>query len=198
MPSWYLLLVIGVMVVLLLAVNVYMLVHWSHPDDRNEAYFPKALVVSCWLFVLIDTYMCTRTGLGWVGLNSILKQMQSVGRRVTPWPVGLPPFGRAWIISIPDWLISCSHNIPQVLGLLLAEACVLAVPLDVANNSSNIGCQQGWVTACGACVCALLFSVLLWLGSTGPICPTPPQTRPDMTITPVSHPTPTHAPNQAG
>jgi len=46
MPSWYLILVICVMVVLLFAVNVYMLVHWSHPDDRNEAYFPKALVVS--------------------------------------------------------------------------------------------------------------------------------------------------------
>lgn len=45
MISWFLLLCIAVMVGLLLAVNVYMLVHWSHPDDRNEAYFPKALVV---------------------------------------------------------------------------------------------------------------------------------------------------------
>ena len=38
------------------------------------------------------------------------------------------------------------------MGLLVAEACVLAVPLDVANNSNNIGCAQGWVTACGACL----------------------------------------------
>lgn len=44
--SWFLLLCIGVMIVVLLAINVYMLVHWSHPDDKNEAYFPKALVVS--------------------------------------------------------------------------------------------------------------------------------------------------------
>lgn len=43
--SWFLLLCVSVVLVLLLAVNVYMLVHWSHPDDRNEAYFPKALVV---------------------------------------------------------------------------------------------------------------------------------------------------------
>lgn len=43
--SWFLLLCVGVMVVVLLAVNIYMLVHWSHPDDKNEAYFPKALVV---------------------------------------------------------------------------------------------------------------------------------------------------------
>ena len=45
MVSWFLLLCIGVVAVLLLAVNVYVLVHWSHPDDRNEAYLPKALVV---------------------------------------------------------------------------------------------------------------------------------------------------------
>ena len=45
MVSWFLLLCVGLMVVILLIVNVYMLVHWSHPDDKNEAYFPKALVV---------------------------------------------------------------------------------------------------------------------------------------------------------
>jgi len=43
--SWFLLLCVGLMIVILLIVNVYMLVHWSHPDDKNEAYFPKALVV---------------------------------------------------------------------------------------------------------------------------------------------------------
>lgn len=43
--SWFLLLCIGLMIVILLIINVYMLVHWSHPDDKNEAYFPKALVV---------------------------------------------------------------------------------------------------------------------------------------------------------
>lgn len=51
-----------------------------------------------------------------------------------------------------------------MLGLLLAEACVLAVPLDVANNSSNIGCQQGWITACGACVCIRVWPLLSFEG----------------------------------
>lgn len=47
-----------------------------------------------------------------------------------------------------------------MLGLLLAEACVLAVPLDVANNSSNIGCQQGWVTACGGLNMGLFWQIM--------------------------------------
>lgn len=46
------------------------------------------------------------------------------------------------------------------MGLLVAEACVLAVPLDVANNSNNIGCAQGWVTACGACLAGLTCPVM--------------------------------------
>jgi hypothetical protein len=45
--SWFLLLCVSVMVVLLLAVNIYVLVHYSHPDDKNEAYLPKIMVVSC-------------------------------------------------------------------------------------------------------------------------------------------------------
>lgn len=44
--SWFLLLCICVMVVILLAVNIYVLVHYSHPDDTNEAWLPKILVVS--------------------------------------------------------------------------------------------------------------------------------------------------------
>ena len=44
--SWFLLLVICIMVVVLLTVNVYLLVHYSHPDDKNEAYLPKILCVS--------------------------------------------------------------------------------------------------------------------------------------------------------
>ena len=42
----------------------------------------------------------------------------------------------------------------------MAEACVLAVPLDVANNSNNIGCAQGWVTACGACLAGVACPVM--------------------------------------
>lgn len=37
----------------------------------------------------------------------------------------------------------------QVFGLFFAEATVLLLPLDVANNSTAIGCAEGWNTACG-------------------------------------------------
>lgn len=124
MVSWFLLLCIGVVAVLLLAVNVYVLVHWSHPDDRNEAYFPKALVVRA------HTHTPTER---WMGDQSVCLPI------------------RSWLSTHTD-RSNQINPIKQVLGLLVAEACVLAVPLDVANNSNNIGCAQGWVTACGTFV----------------------------------------------
>jgi LMBR1 domain-containing protein 1 len=36
-----------------------------------------------------------------------------------------------------------------IFGLFFAEATVLLLPLDVANNSTAIGCKEGWNTACG-------------------------------------------------
>ncbi|OQR92546.1 hypothetical protein THRCLA_08676, partial [Thraustotheca clavata] len=36
-----------------------------------------------------------------------------------------------------------------IFGLLLAQGCVLLLPLDVANNSTAIGCEAGWNAACG-------------------------------------------------
>ncbi|DAZ99869.1 TPA: hypothetical protein N0F65_008612 [Lagenidium giganteum] len=36
-----------------------------------------------------------------------------------------------------------------IFGLFFAEATVLLLPLDVANNSSAIGCKEGWNKACG-------------------------------------------------
>ncbi|OQR83860.1 hypothetical protein ACHHYP_14190 [Achlya hypogyna] len=78
--NWFLVVVVVLMTFVFLACNVYILVYFQHPDDKNTAYFPKLLVV---------------------------------------------------------------------LGLLLAEACVLLLPLDVANNSTAIGCDAGWNVACG-------------------------------------------------
>uniref|UniRef100_K3X7A7 Uncharacterized protein n=1 Tax=Globisporangium ultimum (strain ATCC 200006 / CBS 805.95 / DAOM BR144) TaxID=431595 RepID=K3X7A7_GLOUD len=78
--DWFLIVIIVVMTVALLIGNIYILVYFQHDDDKNTAYFPKALVI---------------------------------------------------------------------FGLLFAECCVLLLPLDVANNSSAIGCKEGWNTACG-------------------------------------------------
>ncbi|KAF0697385.1 Aste57867_11937 [Aphanomyces stellatus] len=80
MMNWFLVVVVVIMTLVFLAVNFYILVYFQHPDDKNTAYFPKALVI---------------------------------------------------------------------LGFLLAEACVLLLPLDVANNSTAIGCAAGWNSACG-------------------------------------------------
>ncbi|KAI9916688.1 hypothetical protein PsorP6_017040 [Peronosclerospora sorghi] len=76
----FLLAVIIIITVALLLCNVYVLVYFQHDDDKNTAYFPKALVV---------------------------------------------------------------------FGLFLAEATVLLLPLDVANNSTAMGCTDGSNPVCG-------------------------------------------------
>lgn len=43
--NWWLYLVLFASILILLAINVYVVVIWQHPDDKNEAYFPKAVVL---------------------------------------------------------------------------------------------------------------------------------------------------------
>lgn len=43
--NWFLILVAAVIGVIVLAVCVYILVEYSHPEDRNQAWFPKFIVV---------------------------------------------------------------------------------------------------------------------------------------------------------
>ncbi|KAJ0407253.1 hypothetical protein P43SY_008028 [Pythium insidiosum] len=45
-----------------------------------------------------------------------------------------------------------------IFGLFFAEATVLLLPLDVANNSTAVGCKEGWNKTCGN-----LDMDLLWL-----------------------------------
>jgi LMBR1 domain-containing protein 1 len=52
--NWFLILVTCVLAVLLLAVYIYVLVHYQHPDDANQAWFPKIVVVfGLWLATAI-------------------------------------------------------------------------------------------------------------------------------------------------
>ena len=44
--DWWLYVVLFAALFILLAINSYIVVIWQHPDDKNEAYFPKAVVVS--------------------------------------------------------------------------------------------------------------------------------------------------------
>lgn len=44
--DWWLYVVLFAALFILLAMNLYVVVIWQHPDDKNEAYFPKAVVVS--------------------------------------------------------------------------------------------------------------------------------------------------------
>lgn len=43
--NWWLYVVLFAALLILLAINLYVVVIWQHPDDKNEAYFPKAIVV---------------------------------------------------------------------------------------------------------------------------------------------------------
>ncbi len=49
MPSdgynWFLILVAIIASVVLVLINVYILVNFQHPEDRNQAWFPKFVVV---------------------------------------------------------------------------------------------------------------------------------------------------------
>ena len=46
----FLLIVVLIIAFALLAVNVYILIYFQHPDDNNTAYFPKLLVVRRFAF----------------------------------------------------------------------------------------------------------------------------------------------------
>lgn len=41
------LLIVGVtlLIIMMLVINVYTLVYWQHPDDRNESYFAKGIII---------------------------------------------------------------------------------------------------------------------------------------------------------
>uniref|UniRef100_A0A7S0S7E8 LIMR family protein n=1 Tax=Mantoniella antarctica TaxID=81844 RepID=A0A7S0S7E8_9CHLO len=43
--NWFLILVAVVCTVVVVLINVYILVHFQHPEDRNQAWFPKFIVV---------------------------------------------------------------------------------------------------------------------------------------------------------
>lgn len=43
--NWFLIIVAIVCTVVVTMINVYILVHFQHPEDRNQAWFPKLLVV---------------------------------------------------------------------------------------------------------------------------------------------------------
>jgi hypothetical protein len=43
--NWFLIIVAIVCSVVVTMINVYILVHFQHPEDRNQAWFPKLVVV---------------------------------------------------------------------------------------------------------------------------------------------------------
>ena len=45
MADWFLILATVVTLLILLVVALYFLVHYQHPDDKNDAYFPKLTVI---------------------------------------------------------------------------------------------------------------------------------------------------------
>ena len=48
--NWFLILVTVVVALLLVGISVYLIVHYQHPDDGNQAWVPKIIVVlGLWL-----------------------------------------------------------------------------------------------------------------------------------------------------
>ena len=45
MADWFLILATSITFLLLLVAAVYFPVYYQHPDDRNDAYFPKLTVI---------------------------------------------------------------------------------------------------------------------------------------------------------
>jgi LMBR1 domain-containing protein 1 len=45
MADWFLILATSISFLLLLVASLYFLVYYQHPDDRNEAWFPKLTVL---------------------------------------------------------------------------------------------------------------------------------------------------------
>lgn len=43
--SVFLIILAVVITILVVVVNIYVLINYQHPDDRNQAYFPKFVVV---------------------------------------------------------------------------------------------------------------------------------------------------------
>ena len=44
--NWFLIVIVIVVSLLAVVVNVYILINFMHPEDKNEAYIPKIVVVS--------------------------------------------------------------------------------------------------------------------------------------------------------
>lgn len=36
---------IAILVIVTMVVNVYIYAYWQHPDDKNQSYIPKALII---------------------------------------------------------------------------------------------------------------------------------------------------------
>lgn len=43
--NWFLIFITVVVVCLVFAANIYVIVHFQHPEDKNQAWFPKAIVL---------------------------------------------------------------------------------------------------------------------------------------------------------
>jgi len=94
MADVFLIVATTVAFVILLVVAVYLLVYYQHPDDHNDAYFPKLIVI---------------------------------------------------------------------IGIALAGATCLLLPLDVANNDGFPGCDGYNTRLCGGLDMALFWDIFFWL-----------------------------------
>ena len=111
------LLIVGVtlLIIMMLVINVYTLVYWQHPDDRNESYFAKGIIIFGLQLSSMSVLMLP------IGTSS--PRTFHIQKRVEI-QLNVPPFQ---ILPHPAQHHHHHHHPPP----------------DVANNAGNPSCDSG-------------------------------------------------------
>jgi LMBR1 domain-containing protein 1 len=67
--NWFLIIVVGAVALLTAALSVYLIIIYQHPEDRNQAWFPKIVVllglcVSIWTVLLFPLDVANQQSCG--------------------------------------------------------------------------------------------------------------------------------------
>eukprot|EP00003_Mantamonas_plastica_P023177 TRINITY_DN410_c0_g1_i2.p1 TRINITY_DN410_c0_g1~~TRINITY_DN410_c0_g1_i2.p1 ORF type:complete len:484 (-),score=140.39 TRINITY_DN410_c0_g1_i2:44-1495(-) len=167
--SWWFIIIIIIMFVLIVISCIYVLVYFQHEEDKNEAYFPKVVVVTgltlaiCNVLLLPLDIANTAEQVG----MSMGTLWQVVYMFIAFWVIVLIPFaiffyeseeeesGKNQLSSAIKWELACLFISALVIGLMYAFLGYADVPVTVLKSSfepssGNIGCAN----------CKRIYSVL--------------------------------------
>jgi LMBR1 domain-containing protein 1 len=55
--NWFLILITVIVVALVVVANIYVLIHFQHPEDKNQAWFPKIIVTMGLTLAVVSVLM---------------------------------------------------------------------------------------------------------------------------------------------